>query len=195
MSTLKILKLGSVEEQSNYVSIWNEIIFICFQELKHGALIWKESIQRNVGSYILSEPQGTALHSTVDNFGSCKLADGFVSAILSGKQYICALGEIYRVAQVLRASFVLYKPWVLLGQVDPNGLISLVNECSNIWLSSGLVGALCKIDGPIDCKALLDSINAIDNLDEWGLRKHVLFRQQPICNLSLLSAESIPGMH
>ncbi|XP_004139183.2 uncharacterized protein LOC101210593 isoform X3 [Cucumis sativus] len=168
VSTLKILKLGSVEEQSNYVSIWNEIIFICFQELKHGALIWKESIQRNVGSYILSEPQG--------------------------KQYICALGEIYRVAQVLRASFVLYKPWVLLGQVDPSGLISLVNECSNIWLSSGLVGALCKIDGPIDCKALLDSINAIDNLDEWGLRKHVLFRQQPICNLSLLSAESIPGM-
>ncbi|KAL0552524.1 hypothetical protein IC582_011640 [Cucumis melo] len=168
VSTLTILKLVSVEEQSNYVSIWNEMMFICFQELKHGALIWKESIQRNVESYILSEPQG--------------------------KQYICALGEIYRVVQVLRASFVLYKPWILLGQVDPNNLISLANECSNIWLSSGLVVALCKIDGPIDCKALLDSINAIDNLDEWGLRKHVLLGQQPTCNLSLLSAESIPGM-
>lgn len=168
VSTLKILKLVSVEEQSNYVSIWNEMMFICFQELKHGALIWKESVQRNVESCILSEPQG--------------------------KQYICALGEIYRVVQVLRASVILYKPWILLGQVDPSGLISLLNECSNIWLSSGLVGALCKIDGPIDCKALLDSINVIQNLDEWGLRKHVLLGQQPTCNLSLLSAESIPGM-
>ncbi|XP_038887012.1 uncharacterized protein LOC120077179 isoform X2 [Benincasa hispida] len=168
VSTLKILKLVSVEEQSNYVSIWNEMMFICFQELKHGALIWKESVQRNVESYILSEPQG--------------------------KQYICALGEIYRVVQVLRASVVLYKPWILLGQVGPSGLISLLNECSSIWLSSGLGGALCKIDGPIDCKALLDSINVIQNLDEWGLRKHVLLGQQPTCNLSLLSAESIPGM-
>lgn len=54
-----------MEEQSNYVSIWNEMMFICFQELKHGALIWKESVQRNVESCILSEPQGTALLSTM----------------------------------------------------------------------------------------------------------------------------------
>ncbi|KAG7030252.1 hypothetical protein SDJN02_08599 [Cucurbita argyrosperma subsp. argyrosperma] len=168
VSTLKILKLVSVEKQSNYVSIWNEMMFICFQELKHGALIWNESIQRNVESYILSE--------------------------LQGKRYICALGEIYRVVQVLRASVTLYKPWILLGQVDPSGLISLLNECSNIWTSSGLVEALCKTDGPIDCKALLDSINFIQNLDEWGLRKHVLFGQQPTCNLSLVNAESIPGL-
>ena len=96
---------------------------------------------------------------------------------------------------MLRASIILYKPWILLGQVDPSGLISLLNECSNIWTSSGLVEALCKTDGPIDCKALLDSINFIQNLDEWGLRKHVLSGQQPTCNLSLINAESIPGIH
>lgn len=68
VSTLKILKLVSVEEQSNYVSVWNELLLICFQELKHGALIWKESVQRNVESYILSEPQGTASFSTTVMF-------------------------------------------------------------------------------------------------------------------------------
>ncbi|XP_022965571.1 uncharacterized protein LOC111465430 isoform X2 [Cucurbita maxima] len=168
VSTLKILKLVSAEEQSNYVSVWNKLLLICFQELKHGALIWKESVQRNVESCILSEPQG--------------------------KRYICALGEIYRVVQVLRASVKLYKPWVLLGQVDPSGLISLLNECSDIWSSSGLLEALCKIDGPIDCNGLMRSINFIQNLDEWGLRKHVLLEQQPTCCLSLLNAESIPGL-
>ena len=96
---------------------------------------------------------------------------------------------------MLRASVKLYKPWVLLGQVDPSGLISLLNECSNIWSSSGLLEALCKIDGPIDCNGLMRSINFIQNLDEWGLRKHVLLEQQPTCCLSLLNAESIPGMH
>ncbi|XP_022150747.1 uncharacterized protein LOC111018805 isoform X2 [Momordica charantia] len=168
VSTLKILKLVSVEEQSNYVSIWYQMVFVCFHELKHGALIWKESVLRNVESYILSEPQG--------------------------KQYICALSEIYRVVQVLWATVKLYKPWILLGYVDSSGLISLLNECSAFWSSSGLVGALCKIDDPTDCKAVLDSIDFIQNLDEWGLRKHVLSGQQPTCCLSLISAESIPGL-
>ena len=57
-STLTILKLGSVEEQHYYISTWSKIVSVCAQELKHGALIWNESLQKNVQSQILSEPQG-----------------------------------------------------------------------------------------------------------------------------------------
>lgn len=58
-STLTILKLGSMEEQQYYVSAWSNILSICIEELKHGALIWKQSVQKNIQSQILSEPQGT----------------------------------------------------------------------------------------------------------------------------------------
>lgn len=57
-SAVTILKLGSEEEQQYYVSTWSKILSVCAQELKHGALIWKESLQKNVQSQILSEPQG-----------------------------------------------------------------------------------------------------------------------------------------
>lgn len=47
-----------MEEQSNYVSTWSKIVSVCAQELKHGASIWKQSLQKNVRSQILSEPKG-----------------------------------------------------------------------------------------------------------------------------------------
>lgn len=59
---LKILMLGeSFEEFSEYVSTWSRIISACAQELKHGAFIWKQSLQKNVHSQIILEPQGMAL--------------------------------------------------------------------------------------------------------------------------------------
>ena len=57
-STLSILKVGSAEEQSSYVSTWSKIVSLCAQELRHGAFIWKQSSQKNIQSQILSEPQG-----------------------------------------------------------------------------------------------------------------------------------------
>lgn len=60
-SALTILKLGSLEEQQFYVSTWSEILSVCAQELEHGAFIWKQSIQKNMESQMLSEPQGTGL--------------------------------------------------------------------------------------------------------------------------------------
>lgn len=48
-----------MEEQQYYVSTWSNILSICIEELKHGALIWKQSIQKNIQSQIFSEPQGT----------------------------------------------------------------------------------------------------------------------------------------
>lgn len=59
-ATLKILKLGSVEDQSNYVSTWSKILSVCALELKHGASIWKQSLQKNIHNQLLSIPQGTS---------------------------------------------------------------------------------------------------------------------------------------
>lgn len=57
---MKILKLGTLEEQQMYVTTWFEMISVCSQELKHGSLIWKQAIEKKIQSQILSEPQGTA---------------------------------------------------------------------------------------------------------------------------------------
>lgn len=55
---LKILKLGSAEEQLKYVSTWSKMISACARELKHGASIWKQALEKNVSSQILSEKEG-----------------------------------------------------------------------------------------------------------------------------------------
>lgn len=67
VSTLRILKLGSREEQSNYLTTWSKIAFVCSQELKHGAFIWKQSVQKNVHDQILSNPKGKLLIIVLNN--------------------------------------------------------------------------------------------------------------------------------
>lgn len=117
----------------------------------------------------------------------------------TGKQYIVALGEIYRVILVLRASTKLYSPWILLQSSDCSSLFGLLNECSTIWSSSGLDEALRSISDKDDFKydghvnALLDSLTSINHLDTFSLQNHFLSGQQALCSLSLLSAAAVPG--
>lgn len=58
---LKILNIGTMEEQKIYVSLWSEMMCVCTQELRHGALIWNDAVVKRVQSQFLSEPQGNAL--------------------------------------------------------------------------------------------------------------------------------------
>ena len=53
--------MGSLDEQHTYVSVWSKMINICAQELQHGAQLWRESLQKNIQSQILAEPQGIIL--------------------------------------------------------------------------------------------------------------------------------------
>nr|POE67500.1 hypothetical protein CFP56_36666 [Quercus suber] len=144
-----------------------------YTKLKHGALIWKESLHKNVQSQILSEPQG--------------------------KRYILALGEIYRVVEVLRVSTKIHKPRLLLTSTDNAGLVGLLGECYSIWSSSGIEDAVKSISDCIDfeydgtIKALLESIKYIHDIDALALQNHV-FSGQPICHLSALSARIVPGI-
>ncbi|XWS64555.1 hypothetical protein CRYUN_Cryun05aG0014100 [Craigia yunnanensis] len=171
-STLKILKLGSVEDQSNYVSTWSRILSVCALELKHGALIWKQSLQKNLHSQLLSKPQG--------------------------RQYILALGEIFRVVKIVGSlSTKLYKPWILFSSEYPSNFLALVRECSTLWSSSGLEEALQSLSDPTDLKydveALLGSIQSIHDLDAHELYKQVFSGQEPTCYLSGVSAGTVPG--
>ncbi|KAL3591228.1 hypothetical protein D5086_009868 [Populus alba] len=173
-STIKILTLVSREEQSCYISTWSEILSVCARELKHGAIIWMQSLQKDVHDQILSKPQG--------------------------KNYIIALGEIYRVIEVIGSSARLYKPWVLVSSTDPMGLFTLLSECSTLWSSSGLEEALQSISDPSGADynrgltTLIESIKNIHNLDTLTLYNHVFCGQGPICRLSVLAAGAVPGM-
>ncbi|KAL9318506.1 hypothetical protein ACSQ67_015023 [Phaseolus vulgaris] len=64
VSTIRLLKLGSREEQSNYLTIWSKIAHVCSQELKHGAYVWKQAVLQNVHDQILSNRKGK-LHDYV----------------------------------------------------------------------------------------------------------------------------------
>ncbi|XVE89698.1 hypothetical protein DITRI_Ditri20bG0016800 [Diplodiscus trichospermus] len=172
-STLKILKLGSVEDQSNYVSTWSRILSVCALELKHGASIWKQSLQKNIHSQLLSKPQG--------------------------RQYILALGEIFRVVKIVGSlSTKLYKPWILFSSEYPNNFLALVKQCSTLWSNSGLEEALRSLsdttDLTNDIEALFGSIQSIHDFDAHKLYKQVFSGQEPTCYLSGVSAGALPGM-
>ncbi|KAM3378187.1 hypothetical protein P3S68_010600 [Capsicum galapagoense] len=169
---LKILRSGSVEEQSIYVSVWCKMISACAHELQHGSCIWKKILEMNGQGHILSHPRGRA--------------------------FIRALGEIYRVTVVLEASVKLCKPWTWLDSAQCTSIHTVLDECHITWSSSGLGAALSSMldsasgdESPV--ASLLDSIKLIRDLDGLTLQKH-LYAQKEVCRLSLLTLEVLPGM-
>ncbi|XP_048236151.1 uncharacterized protein LOC8285553 isoform X2 [Ricinus communis] len=172
--TLQILTLVSEEVQMNYVSTWFKMLSVCAQELRHGAFIWKKSLEENVHDQLLSKSQG--------------------------KKYFLALGEIYRVVEVLGSSIKLYKPWILASSTDPMNMFTLLSECSSLWSISGLEEALQSILNLVDfedfgnLKTLLESIKFIHDLDAHTLYNHVFSGHGPACQLSALTAGTVPGM-
>ncbi|GFZ02952.1 hypothetical protein Acr_15g0015600 [Actinidia rufa] len=169
VSTLNVLRLCSLEDQYIYVSTWSKMISVCAQELKHGSFIWKQIVEKNIQSLILSE--------------------------LQGKRFILALGEIYRVVLILGASMKLYKPWILSSSVDSTSIYVLSEECYTLWSSSGIEEALQGISDPIDfeyhstVKALREYIH---EHGELALGDHVYNQQVSLCRLSLLTSEAVP---
>ncbi|XP_039029688.1 uncharacterized protein LOC120163962 [Hibiscus syriacus] len=172
-STLKILKLRSIEDQSNYVATWSRILSVCELELKQGAMIWKQSLQNNIHDELLSKHQG--------------------------RQYILALGEIFRVVRIVGSlSSKLYKPWILFSSENHTNFLALVRECFTVWSSSGLEDALQSLTDSTDLKydveGLLGSIRIIHDPDARELYKQVFYGQEPTCCLSGLTAAAVPGL-
>ncbi|OVA05754.1 hypothetical protein BVC80_9037g2 [Macleaya cordata] len=174
ISMVKILTLGSMEDQVTYITTWSKILSACAQELKHGAFIWKQSLQKKVHRQMLSRTQG--------------------------QQYVLALGEIYRVVGVLRTSSTLYKPWILSSLANPKDIFALLEECTAAWSDSRLEEALLSFSDQVGfgyegtIKALLESIKSVHDLDGVALQNYVFALQEPICRLSLLSLKIVPDM-
>ncbi|KAL3623991.1 hypothetical protein CASFOL_032807 [Castilleja foliolosa] len=165
---LKILTIGTMDEQRAYISLWAEMISACLQELKHGALIWNQATEKHVRLQLLSEPQG--------------------------RQFFWAIGEIYRVVVILGASAKLFKPWTLSNSVDSHAIYILLEECHAVWSSSGLEEALSTVSASdaLDNTSLLESIKHILGLDELELQNYVFAENGSRCRLSILTEGIVP---
>ncbi|KAL1188131.1 hypothetical protein V5N11_003164 [Cardamine amara subsp. amara] len=166
---LKILNLGSPEQQSKYASTWFDIASACAQELQHAASIWKQVIKNDVQEEILSKPKG--------------------------KSYVLSMGEIYRVTKILRASTRLYKTWILLAPTSSN-VLAVLDECVKLWLSSGLEEALLcqELDGDYSPDQLLESIKYLDEVDAFTLHTSITSATSPTCYISGLNTEIVQGI-
>ncbi|KAL8528002.1 hypothetical protein ACS0TY_005713 [Phlomoides rotata] len=162
---IKILTTGTFEEQKMYVSLWSEMISACSRELKHGASIWNKAVEKHVQIQLLSEPQG--------------------------RKFLLALGEIYRVVVVLGASAKLFEPWVLSGSEDSQRIYSLLEECHDVWSTSGLQKALSTT---LDDTSLFESIQGILGLDAVTLQNYVFTENESRCRLSMLTTGVVPDL-
>jgi len=168
VSSLRILELASKEEQCDYVAAWYSLFLSCAQELEHGAVLWRESCHTKVYDQVISE----------------------------GVHCFIALGEIYRVAQILHLSLQYFKPWVL---ADP-GMFSKMSacwdSCSTAW-TSGLETALRIVvdSNHLEAsvvKALLETIISISELELANLQ-NCLANSELTCQLTLLPTGLVPG--
>ncbi|XP_042060015.1 uncharacterized protein LOC121804510 isoform X1 [Salvia splendens] len=167
---LKILNIGTQEEQKVYLSLWSEMISVCSQELRHGASIWNDALMKHVHSQFLSEPQG--------------------------RNFVLALGEVYRVVVVLGASAKLFKPWILSNSVDSPSIYILLEECHAVWSTSRLEEALASVSAPTTLSetSLFKSIRHIVGLDVPELENYVFAEKESRCWLSLLTAGVVPDL-
>uniref|UniRef100_A0A803KP81 Synergin gamma C-terminal domain-containing protein n=1 Tax=Chenopodium quinoa TaxID=63459 RepID=A0A803KP81_CHEQI len=174
ISMLKILSLGTADEQSLYVTTWSKIINVCVQELSHGASIWKRASEKNVQHQILLNSRG--------------------------QKFIQALGEIFKVVELLGVSAKVYKPWILLSVSDSSQFFSVLFECGALWVNSGLEGALQNLSDDIDfqcnetAKPIVASITNICEIDVVAVHDLVFRGHKTTCQMSLLPQEILTDL-
>ncbi|KAH9612376.1 hypothetical protein KSS87_005787 [Heliosperma pusillum] len=174
ISILNSLSLGSADEQCRYASTWSNIIGVCAQELRSGAVIWKRASEMKVKHQVLLD---------------CR-----------GQNHIKALGEIFKAVELLGLSAKVYKAWVLFSVSDSSRFMDLLNECHDLWSSSGLEETLQSLsdDTGFGCdeptKALLTSIKRIRDFDVLAVHECVFGQPKSICQLSLLPQEMLPEL-
>ncbi|WOL03771.1 hypothetical protein Cni_G12491 [Canna indica] len=167
-TSVLILALESGEDQLAYIHAWSDLAAACAKELEQGAIIWQQSVQ----------------------------TQSFMQILLQEFKYFIALGEIYRVAEVIKASSKLYKPWILLNTASSTKLSASLDKCAEAWTLYGLEEALTTISGHNNvehaslAKALLASIKVIHNLD---LSHPSSYHGKDICGISLLSTKELQG--
>jgi hypothetical protein len=114
------------------------MLLLCAQEMQNGGAIWQESCRTNVCDQVISE----------------------------GSHWFIALGEIYRVAQILYFSLQCFKPWVLADPGMSSKMLASWEGCNNAW-TSGLQTALTLVTKSTHleasvAKGLMESIKEIN---------------------------------
>ncbi|KAG0482913.1 hypothetical protein HPP92_010997 [Vanilla planifolia] len=171
-SVQQILQSASREHQLLYINAWCKLAQFCAKELQHGAKIWREALEDDICIELLSK----------------------------GSKYFLALGEIYRVSRILKASASFYMPWLLTDRKDASELISCLEECNKAWTNSGLdkvLSSLCNSDELDDknlAESLLESIRLIDKVVVPTFDDLAIPLNPSACRFSLLPFGMLPDI-
>ncbi|XP_078148048.1 uncharacterized protein LOC144543600 isoform X2 [Carex rostrata] len=168
LSIINALEMASMEGISSYISAWYSLISACSQELKNGASIWVQSFSANLSDKLIS----------------------------SGENYFIALGEIYRVVEILKITLKRFSSLILLSNQNRLNEINVcLDICTKAW-NSGLNVALETISGgnsasALNAKSLAESIKRIREVD---IQNDVLYKERAYCKLCLLPLALLPEM-
>ncbi|MQM09443.1 hypothetical protein Taro_042311 [Colocasia esculenta] len=170
---LRILRMASYEEQRTYIISWSKLVVACEKELQHGAVIWSKAHHANIQKELLSESQG--------------------------QQYFLALGEIYRIIEILSVSARLYKAWILLNPADSSVFLTCIKKSLEAWKGSALKHTLEIISESLGelkvvTEELLESLTFISELCTETLQSHLPNHGTHFCGLSLLPLELLPDI-
>lgn len=112
--------------------------------------------------------------------------------MLTGQEFILAVGEIYKVVVIIGASAKIFKPWTIScwSNID-----ILLEECHTLWSTSGFEEALLSVSetSSSDDASLIKSIKYICGLDAFALQNCFFTQHESLCRLSILSAGAVPG--
>ncbi|KAF3335886.1 hypothetical protein FCM35_KLT20393 [Carex littledalei] len=168
LSIINALEMASMEGVSSYISTWYSLISVCSQELKNGASIWAQSFSANLSEKLIS----------------------------SGENYFIALGEIYRIVEIVKLTLKRFSSLLLSSNQNRlNELNMCLDICTKAW-GSGLNVALETISGgnsasALSAKSLAESIKRIREVD---IQNDDLYKERAYCKLCLLPLALLPEM-
>lgn len=114
---------------------------------------------------------------------------------LAGENYFIALGEIYRVVEILKITLKRFSSLLLLSNQNRLNEVNMcLDICTEAW-NSGLNVALETISGgnsasALNAKSLAESIKRIREVD---IQNDVLYKERAYCKLCLLPLALLPG--
>ncbi|KAL3686696.1 hypothetical protein R1sor_013005 [Riccia sorocarpa] len=173
LETFHLLISATVEEQLLYVKAWSALASSCASELELGMIFWQRAVEAQAQSHLLTHRKG--------------------------RNYFAALGQVYGVYLILDATARLHASWLEVAGEKGKAIHRLMDQCRSCWNGSGLKDAvywaLSEANdslGPtnISWQAILDLSIAVN----LASLKHAKSGEQPVCGLSLLTLQTLPGV-
>ncbi|KAL2628528.1 hypothetical protein R1flu_013214 [Riccia fluitans] len=173
LETFHLLISATVEEQLLYVKAWSALASSCASELELGMIFWQRAVQAHSQSHLLTHRKG--------------------------RNYFAALGQVYCVYLILDATARLHASWLEVAGEKGKAIHRLMDQCRSCWNGSGLKDAvywaLSEANDSLPStntswQAILDLSIAVN----LASLKHSKGGEQPVCGLSLLPLQTLPGV-